>query len=709
MKYEKLKFGREKRRTANSALRLQSIVALTFFLLQTCTFHLAFGNQSVEDSPTGFIPTISVDLALLVDEAIESDIPDQEEWTPWASPLSAPTVEAASLPSGLVVGGTYFVSANGSDDSDGSETNPWKSIQFAVSRLQAGDALYILEGIYEESVDIQSSGTADSYITIEGIGNVIIDGSRLGTNASAFTTGGHDYIRFTNLTINQMGSTGIFVNGNSHHVEIDELNADGNRFAVRIENSFDVIVRNAYAINNGNAFRAFGASHGLLFEDIEAYNSQDDFGTVNPEYLNGDGFILESSVSNVTMRRITSANHWDSGFDVKANNVLIENVIVYGNKNNFKTWGENITIRSSLSRHAKRQARADGSTVEGNGITVVSGSTTAVNVTFVDNEDHDIAIYEDGDLTLVDSIVARKDGGGMVYESYGRFESDHVLWYEKVVMTEVIPVSATDVEVHPRFMDWDGGDFRLRDISIAINYGSATDDDLSESDMDGNDRRVGVKSDLGAFEFQGIPQFGFVGIEHGEPIGGVIFLGPDRDAFPKLRKATYYVDGRKKGTEKREPYILGGGGGFDTSELSDGAHVVRVVFEIGKRDKQTRWIILSVDQSASDPGPDPDPDPKPDPDPDPDPGSTLAGLSDGETVSGTIFVEPVIEDLPEVEKVRYFLNGHKAGETKKEPYTWGGSDGYDTARLSNGTHTLLVLIETVDGVIEILVVFHVQN
>lgn len=401
---------------------------------------------------------------------------------------------------------SYYVSkTTGSDTQQGSETNPWQSIQHGVSQLLPGDTLYIQEGVYEESVSLASSGLAEALITIQGMGNAILDGQNLADSLDGFNTQGHDYLVFKNLTLNNLNA-GIDVNSASQFIEIDGLKADGNHYAIRIQDSSNVTVKNAYAINSKNAFRMGGTSQDILLEKVEAYNSLDIFPGSNPDYLNGDGVITEAQVNRLTIRNSIFANNADAGIDFKGTNGLFENVVVYGNKNNFKMWGT-ATIRSSLSRHAKRQLRSDGSTVEGNGITVEAGQTKMVNVTFVDNEDHDIHVYAGGTLSVENSIVARKilDPTGMLLESAGTFTSQNVLWYARGVDPTHFTFSPTDLWDDPQFMDWRAGDYRLWYASPAVDRGDAAFE-RSDSDLELGTRMVGAGIDLGAYENQWIAQ-----------------------------------------------------------------------------------------------------------------------------------------------------------------------------------------------------------
>ena len=60
----------------------------------------------------------------------------------------------------------WFVSTTGSDAGDGSPAHPWRTLGYAVSKLQAGNTLYAYGGTYAETVTVWHSGTASQPITI---------------------------------------------------------------------------------------------------------------------------------------------------------------------------------------------------------------------------------------------------------------------------------------------------------------------------------------------------------------------------------------------------------------------------------------------------------------------------------------------------------------------------------------------------------------
>ncbi len=67
----------------------------------------------------------------------------------------------------------------GKDDAAGSEKAPWKTINYALKQLKAGDTLYLRGGVYRENVYCAIAGKKDAPITIRAFPGerVILDGS----------------------------------------------------------------------------------------------------------------------------------------------------------------------------------------------------------------------------------------------------------------------------------------------------------------------------------------------------------------------------------------------------------------------------------------------------------------------------------------------------------------------------------------------------
>src|SRR5687768_11051470 len=65
---------------------------------------------------------------------------------------------------------TYHVSLNGTDANIGSLQSPWRTINFAASRVAAGDTVIVAPGRYNETVSPNVSGTSGNPITFYGGG-----------------------------------------------------------------------------------------------------------------------------------------------------------------------------------------------------------------------------------------------------------------------------------------------------------------------------------------------------------------------------------------------------------------------------------------------------------------------------------------------------------------------------------------------------------
>lgn len=160
----------------------------------------------------------------------------------------------------------YYLSPSGSDASSGTRQSPWQSFQFAVPRLQPGDTLILLDGVYQRATtgypDIRcdvgaKNGTAPGPITLRADHEraALIDGD--GRSPSFFMQGCSfwvvDGLRARSIDAADAPTTpdagSVFALGNdNHHVVLRRLLASHpNRFrhthGVRIgDTSSDVLV-----------------------------------------------------------------------------------------------------------------------------------------------------------------------------------------------------------------------------------------------------------------------------------------------------------------------------------------------------------------------------------------------------------------------------------------------------------------------------------
>jgi len=84
-------------------------------------------------------------------------------------------------PINLLVG-TFYISTSGKDSNNGSQSAPWRHIQYAVDRVGPGSTINVMTGVYKEKVTFHNSGSAGGgYITLrKAAGNKpVIDGAGL--------------------------------------------------------------------------------------------------------------------------------------------------------------------------------------------------------------------------------------------------------------------------------------------------------------------------------------------------------------------------------------------------------------------------------------------------------------------------------------------------------------------------------------------------
>ncbi len=130
-------------------------------------------------------------------------------------------------------GTVYFVATTGNDSNTGSFSTPWRSIQHAVNQAQAGDTIAVRGGVYNETVMISKSGSAESgFITLTNYADekAILDGSGLITEPNGMrgliTINDASFTRIKGFEIRNYKSDtefiaiGVLVQGSGQYIEI---------------------------------------------------------------------------------------------------------------------------------------------------------------------------------------------------------------------------------------------------------------------------------------------------------------------------------------------------------------------------------------------------------------------------------------------------------------------------------------------------------
>ncbi|MEK4699844.1 right-handed parallel beta-helix repeat-containing protein [Solibacillus sp. FSL R7-0668] len=132
---------------------------------------------------------------------------------------------------------SYYVAPNGSDESEGTYSSPWQSIQYAVNRAEPGDVIFVREGTYKELVVISNKEAADGqWITIKNFQNEtpIIDAEGLEITPkqrAGFEIKDSKGIRIEGFEIRNVKAdsqesfpAGILVRGHNENIDITENN-----------------------------------------------------------------------------------------------------------------------------------------------------------------------------------------------------------------------------------------------------------------------------------------------------------------------------------------------------------------------------------------------------------------------------------------------------------------------------------------------------
>jgi len=197
-------------------------------------------------------------------------------------------------------GATYYVATTGSDSNPGTIGAPWLTIQHAANTVTAGATVYVFGGVYYESVNFPTSGTASAPITFESYPGqtAVLDGTGVsccgstGTQGLINITGSRSYITISgfelrNYTTSKKSDTpaGVWITGSGTGVQI--LNNLVHNITTTTEKS-------------GNAFgiSVYGTSKTPITALVINGNEVYDLKTGESESVNTDGNVTHFRITN---------------------------------------------------------------------------------------------------------------------------------------------------------------------------------------------------------------------------------------------------------------------------------------------------------------------------------------------------------------------------------------------------------------------------
>jgi len=392
----------------------------------------------------------------------------------------------------LASAATYYVAVDGNDANGGSISAPWRTISVAVSRLTAGDTLYIRGGVYSagaQTIDSQAkpvpSGTSwASAITIAGYpGETVTIQPPDNYPAIRLTEGAPHYLIFQDLTLDMSRQQddfnpevtskpeAIYVANGSHHIRFQRLDI-GHTMSGTIQWS-----------TNG-AGPTFSSHLELLDSKIHhAGAATGDSGHGGPGINNGYGIYM------FTDDNILAGNEFVDNYGIAINS--------YGSRNVFK----NNVIYNNGTRGGPSTAVNIGSS----SFPAVSTDNLLYNNLIVNNRGG-IQIYTNTANTGVyNNTIYGNQMDGLHLQYFGSVTARNNIIYGNGNGVDIrndggatAPVLDHNLLSDPRFVDAANGDFRLQSGSPAIDAGTTVP--AVTDDITGARRPSAGAFDIGAYE-----------------------------------------------------------------------------------------------------------------------------------------------------------------------------------------------------------------
>ena len=424
----------------------------------------------------------------------------------------------------------YYVAKNGSDFNPGTEAQPWLTIQKAADTLTSGDTVYIKEGIYNEQVTPQNSGTPENYITYNAYpgDTVTINGAGISLSSqdlsALFEVWEKDYIKISGFEIINAGpyqhNAGILIYRSNYIIVENNRTYNTVSSGIGVWGGSNIIVD-----NNEVEFACDGGEQECItiagtdtFEVKNNYVHDGGAGTNG-----GEGIDLKSGASNGKVYG-NVVNHLDRlGIYIDAWNKDIVNIEIFRNT----VWNnEHGIVVASEQGGSIEGLKIYNNIVYGNefiGIWIAKWSEASErpmgNIEIVNNTVYKNGIDWGGGILIsnpdIESIIVKNNICSCNILSQIAISNDvpkqNIIRSHNLLDGDTWGLGNTEeaygdnyVEGDPMFANPSQADFHLQENSPAIDSGSSFD--APDDDYDDNPRPEGTNHDMGAYEFVfGVP------------------------------------------------------------------------------------------------------------------------------------------------------------------------------------------------------------
>lgn len=402
-------------------------------------------------------------------------------------------------------GGEFFVSPGGSNANSGSAAEPWATLQHAADVVGPGDRVYVRAGNYK-GFYLDASGAAGSPIefiaepgvlinqptsgagnqdgiNLEGASHIVVDGfavagmPRAGIRSVGLADDMAEFVTIRNVQAYDNGRWGIFTGHvNDLLIEDNETSGSTLEHGIYVSNSGDrPVIRNNYSWGNHGAGIHMNGDH-----------SQ-----------GGDGIISEAHVTGNRIYNNALNGGVGSGLNMDGvQNSRIENNLVYGNH------------ASGISLYSiDGGGGSSGNVVVNNTVHQASDARWALNIQDASTNNTVLNNVLLSQHSFRGAIDISEDSLSGLVSDYNAVISRFNVGEASSFYTLAQWQASTGQDAHSfvaspaeLFVDWNAGDYRLREGALAINHGTGAS--APAFDFAGNPRPAGAV-DVGAYEYVG--------------------------------------------------------------------------------------------------------------------------------------------------------------------------------------------------------------
>ncbi len=392
---------------------------------------------------------------------------------------------------------TKFVSGDGSDtNGDGSEANPWKSLQHAADNVGPGDYVIVKPGKYW-GFNMTTDGKPDARITFHALAGVEIDeafpGQQDGINLE-----GADFVTIEGFYVHDMPRAGIRSVNNDGVIVRGNHSDHNTMWGILTGWSENVIVENNVASQSQveHGIYISNSADGAIIRNNVVWGNNDSGIQFNVDrYLPGDGVhsnnLIEGNVIFENGKGGGAALNFDGVQDsVIQNNLLYNNhatgIVLYvgfaadSSTNNLVT--NNTVVMAEDARWALLMTDGSSGNVVTNNILLNKnpnrGSMTVEHNSLPAKSDNNIV----QDLFQMDGV----NGNFAAWQAFsGGLDANSI-------------VADPPSELDSLFVNPAANDYHLKPGSAAIDVGDPTG--APATDIFGHARPTGAGVDIGAYE-----------------------------------------------------------------------------------------------------------------------------------------------------------------------------------------------------------------